>query len=83
MIGRRRRPGPSQLPPNQMPGGKVAHVYDNRGRLLLVRSYLTAEEATRRATEDAEIVGNRIGRKAALVVVYDGTTGERQRNGAP
>jgi hypothetical protein len=76
----RLRPGPENIEPGQAPGGVVLRVYDFSGELLRERMLLVPADTlrlTHQAWDQIQALPRRSRRRGALVVVYDGDTGQR------
>lgn len=74
------RPGPRSIPPDEMPGGVVIHVYSvPTCRLLLTRHAHDRDDVERHAEADAAQTADMLWPDDAGVclVAYDGDTGER------
>ena len=79
-------PGPSEVPPNQVPDGLLIHIYavpTDRGptaRLLFERELTLDDAVIKMALDDSErATGMLLGNEDAIcVVVYVGDTGLRE-----
>lgn len=78
------RPGPASIPPDEMPGGVVIHVYSvPTCRLLLTRHAHDRDDVERHAADDAAQTDAMLWPDdvGVCLVAYDGDTGERMGRG--